>query len=170
MHQWLQQTPLWLFIIIPTAVLALITFFLSKKNTRLTFWVGFATLAVMSAGASLHLLEAYFTNHFIGSYNRYGLPTHFSKPGWWLFLVGWPIWVLPTVFFVVVTNALSWIYLTVIRTKRQLDKGKNSQDIVRQMELQKLKTTIKMQSEALKKANQVISDMLDKQLGIDKHE
>lgn len=92
----LRHIPFWAWVIFPALLLGLITYFVSDKNLRISIIVVVIALVSAWGAAGFHLWENYLSNHFIGTYDEYGIPYKFSGHGWRLMLRGWPIWVVPT--------------------------------------------------------------------------
>jgi len=92
---YLRHIPFWAWVIFPALLLGFITYFVSGKNWRIGLIVVTVALVGAWGAAGFHIWEVYLSNHFIGTYDEYGIPYKFSGHGWRLMLIGWPIWVNP---------------------------------------------------------------------------
>ena len=93
----------WLLIITSVALVAIITYAYSNRNTRLTVYFTVSAILVIGFIKLLGTLSALFTQQFIGRYDELGVPYVYANPGWNEIISGWSIWILPVLLSIIIT-------------------------------------------------------------------
>ena len=50
--------------------------------------------------------EDYLNDHFVGTFDQYGLPSQFFRTGWPLIIDAWPFWLIPSVLLVLLVQTI----------------------------------------------------------------
>lgn len=139
----LAAVPFWAWVIVPVILVSITTYMLTE-NTRYTFIVAILAFLVAWLTAGFHFWEVYIHNHFIGNYDRYGLPTNFSRSGWYLLIDAWPLWLLPSITTLLIATVTAVLVIhfkpTVLNVAStgQYTNGSDSKNVVSQLEIKKL--------------------------------
>ena len=144
----LQKIPLWLWIILPVLLLGLLGYTVTRNHKSAARILLIGMLAA-SMTAGYHFWKVYLGNHFVGSFNEYGVPTIFTRSGWPLMLDAWVLWGVPSIFFSILSNLALWQVVRWIQDRRDkaLERLKEAtpslpaleMDIQAQLDIQRLK-------------------------------
>lgn len=165
MIETLKQVPFWAWVIIPTLILAVISFIVTRNKWTMLRVSGIA-LVVAWLTAGFHFWEVYLGTHYLGGFNEYGLPADFSRTGWALLIDAFTLWAVPSLICALIASLLTGFFLT--REPNQTPNsesdeenmpltspsktGMSSSDLVNQLEIQKLKRKLELAKSKIREA------------------
>lgn len=102
------------------------------------------------------LWRHYLSDHFLGSFDEYGIPSNIFHTGWGIMLSEWPLWLVPTLYGVVLFNLIGYTITGYLRSKKDKTrflneqknqkteeiKAKNQMDFKHALELEELKQQV----------------------------
>lgn len=138
----LQQIPFWAVVLLPALLFGLISYLLTKK-AKFSLSITLLALAAAWLSAGFHLWETYLGRHFIGGYDQYGLPSTFSRSGWYLLIDASPLWLIPALTLTLI-SLLAYRYLkpatkrVTATPKAQLIQGNTSREVSQQLQIEQL--------------------------------
>jgi len=160
-------------IIILSLLFSLISYFFTK-NAKHAFKVGLIALAVSWLTVGIHFWEIYLSNHFMGAFNQYGLPSKTFRTGWLLMVDAWVLWVIPAFVILLVFILLQILLKRIFRsinqspektiTSPQINTLENT-DLMHELEIQELNQqieTLKQKYREQRRQNQALLDTTGK--------
>ncbi len=168
MTELLKTIPIWIWAMIPAVALGFITYFVTHR-TQFAIKLGGISLLVAWATTGFHFWEVFLHNHFVGGFNTYGLPANFSRTGWHLLIDAWPLWLIPTVFAIIIATAAiftwqAWQFSQLIKypatnetkekAKKKLKGKTTSSHMLRKIDVIKLEQQVTYLKEKLKEQKQ----------------
>jgi hypothetical protein len=101
--------PMWVWLIFTILIIGVVTLIYSRGNWRTT--LGFTALAVIVIlfAAGFDAWREFLRIHFVGEYDKLGIPFRRAGPGWSILLEAWPLWVVPTLFAAVLALVIDWV-------------------------------------------------------------
>lgn len=81
---------------------------LKNLNDILRIAIVVAILALLSVGYTLW--THYLDSHFVGTFDTDGLPTAFFHTGWPLMLDAWELWLVPSIFILIIAELSHYAY------------------------------------------------------------
>lgn len=98
----------------------------------------------------------YLDNHFVGTFDSDGLPSIFTHTGWLLMLDAWPLWLIPSLFILLLTQIAGVFIRHLLGTQKnqtsQIEqqktqmlnqvKEKSQMDFTRALEVEELKQQV----------------------------
>ncbi len=98
----------------------------------------------------------YLNNHFLGSFDQYGTPNNIFETGWDIMSHGWPLWVIPTLFFLVIVELIEFLARGYVEAQKEDDqksteqqtqkitkiKEKSQMDFTHALEIEQLKQQV----------------------------
>lgn len=101
--------PMWVWLIFTILIIGAVTLIYSRGNWRTT--LGFTVLAVIVIlfAAGFDAWREFLRIHFVGEYDKLGIPFRRAGPGWSILLEAWPLWVVPTLFAAVLALVIDWV-------------------------------------------------------------
>lgn len=80
----------------------------------------------------------YLHRHFAGAFDEYGLPSKFFRTGWFLLIDAWEIWVIPTLFLLIVGLGLEHWFLHVHTYSESFSKHRKVLEAMREKQIMEL--------------------------------
>jgi hypothetical protein len=71
--------------------------------------------------------QDYLNEHFVGTFDQYGLPSQFFRTGWPLIIDAWPIWLIPSVLLVLIVQTIDRVLRHFIEAKRNTIAESNAE-------------------------------------------
>ncbi len=160
----LTAVPFWIWVTLPAILLAGIAYYITHSKTY-TICIGVLAFLLAWLTAAFHFWQLYLYNHFLGSFDMYGLPGHLSRSGWYLLIDAWPLWSVPVfvALSVAIIGMLVFYYLHtqsivennfVSNTLRTTVSGTSSATMVQQMEIKKLQQQLNVAKQKLREFQQ----------------
>lgn len=160
----LTSVPFWIWVTLPAVLLAGIAHYITRSRTYTAF-VGVLAFLLAWLTAAFHFWRLYLYNHFLGSFDMYGLPGHLSRSGWYLLIDAWPLWLVPAIvtLSIAVIVMLVFYYLhtqSIVKNDSATNmpittvSGTSSTTMVQQMEIKKLQQQLNMAKQKLREFQQ----------------
>lgn len=80
----------------------------------------------------------YLNEHFAGTFDVYGLPSKFYRTGWFLLIDAWEIWVIPTLFLLIVGLGLEHWFRHVHTYSESFSKHRRVLEAMREKQIMEL--------------------------------
>ncbi len=98
----------------------------------------------------------YLNNHFLGSFDQYGSPSSVFETGWQIMTHAWPLWVIPTLFFLAIIELIEFLVRDYTNSQKEEEqksteqqtkkiekvKEKSQMDFTRALEIEELKQQV----------------------------
>lgn len=153
----LHHIPFWVWLSVPTAIIACATYFFTK-NISHTVYIVLAAMLIGWITAAFHFWEQYLLSHFIGEFDAFGLPSNFSRTGFSLLLDGWQLWLIPALLLSLLVCILTYLAahhtpsLKETNPEQEFLYSLENKDVASQLEVQQLKRQIELLQQHLSSA------------------
>ena len=81
-------------------------------------------LAFLTAG--FVFWQNYLYDHFMGTFDAYGLPSQSFRTGWPLMIDAWPFWFFPSLLMIILVQVSLWVIQQTSKSKQQKEQEENS--------------------------------------------
>jgi len=157
----LHQIPFWAWVTVPTVLIAITTYFITR-NFRHTLYIVLFAFTIGWATAAFHFWEQYLITHFMGEFDPFGLPSNFSRSGFALMLDAWVLWLAPALLTGIFVFTITYFVARHISPIKELAleqksvSALDSKDVASQLEIQQLKRQITLLKQHLRSAKKGI--------------
>lgn len=168
----LQILPIWVWLLFAILLVGVIVFFYTHGNWRITFSFTALTIAIILAIAGVNAWFLYLQTHFMGQFDRLGIPFRTAGPGWDILVDAWPLWLVPMFLMAAVLILIDWgirhffptkiIAPTAELSEKEAEVIHPVQNISLKLELKTLKQELSLTQERLAETIELAETQLDK--------
>jgi hypothetical protein len=122
-----------------------------SKTLSTTFKLLLVSVILILLTIAFAMWGYYLNHHFVGSFDEYGIPSEIFHSGWDIGTQEWPVWVIPSFFFLALFALAFFLISDYLSTKiPKQDTHKAEETIVKITEAKQLNFTRALELEELK--------------------